>query len=238
MTNLDVDFIESTTSSFDFNDDIIANSTVPRSQTFYPFELVRQFIAEANKDKTGISELYRETTKALKNSFNQFQFLGKDNKRIPIKCVFANPERAVAKLMQEENLVLPFLSISQVGDENDDIRRRFNPMVYAQTIRDTKIAKNERIISLVSRPVKIVYLLNIWVKYTADLDQIKEQVFSLFNPALTVDTKFSNKTLAFINEFGDNSSYIVGDREDRIIRKQFEIQVQAYLPSKKYLYTS
>jgi hypothetical protein len=237
MPNL-INLTELSTSSFDNNDDIIAHSTVARSQAYYPFELMRQFINEAGKDKTGISQLYKETLKSLKNNFNQFQFLGKDDQRIPIKCVYANPERAVASLMKEENLVLPFLSISQVGDENDDTRRRFNPMVYAQTIRDTGIAKNERIISLVSRPVKIIYLLNVWVKYTEDLDQIKEQVFSLFNPALTVVTKFSNKTLAFINEFGDNSSYIVGDREDRVIRKQFEIQVQAYLPTKKYLYTS
>ena len=88
------------------------------------------------------------------------------------------------------------------------------------------------------RAINVNYSVNIWTKYKEDIDQLAEQVRLLFSPGLQVVTSKSNSTLAFINREDDNSSLLVGDREDRIIRKTFLVSVEGYLEYPEYLVTS
>ena len=71
------------------------------------------------------------------------------------------------------------------------------------------------------------------------MNQIIEQIELMFNPSMTVFTKFSNTNIqAFISQVSDNSSVVVGDREDRVLRKIVSVVIDTYVPTEKYLYTS
>ena len=70
------------------------------------------------------------------------------------------------------------------------------------------------------------------------MDQILEQVRLKFNPEMNVPTKFSTLAKAFIekeNAVGEDSA---GDKEDRVIRKSFDIVLKTYVPNPKFLVTS
>ena len=70
------------------------------------------------------------------------------------------------------------------------------------------------------------------------MDQLAEQIRLVFSPDLKVVTKYTNSTAAFITDETNDSVLVVGDREDRIIRRKFEISVEGYIPYPKYLITS
>ena len=70
------------------------------------------------------------------------------------------------------------------------------------------------------------------------MDQIVEQISLVFSPNLNVITKYSNSTAAFIVNESNDSVMVVGDREDRVIRRKFEVSVEGYIPYPKYLVTA
>ena len=70
------------------------------------------------------------------------------------------------------------------------------------------------------------------------MDQLVEQIRLIFSPNLNIITKYSNSTAAFIINESNDSVVVVGDREDRVLRRKFEIQVEGYIPYPKYLITS
>ena len=93
-------------------------------------------------------------------------------------------------------------------------------------------------ISLAPRPVNISYGINIWAKYKSNMDQIVEQIRLMFNPHLVLKNPYSNVASAFIETENDESTLDPGDREDRILRKSFNITLEAYIPNPQFLITS
>ena len=75
-------------------------------------------------------------------------------------------------------------------------------------------------------------------RYKSDLDQITEQIRTKFYPSLDIPTTYSDFNPAFLVEEIDQTSVDLGDKEDRILRKAFGIQIQTYIPTAKYLITS
>jgi hypothetical protein len=72
----------------------------------------------------------------------------------------------------------------------------------------------------------------------ADMDQILEQIRLKFNPEMNVPTKFSTIAKAFLDTEEDLGSVTAGDKEDRIIKKTFNIVFRTYVPNPKFLVTS
>ena len=70
------------------------------------------------------------------------------------------------------------------------------------------------------------------------MDQLVEQIRLVFGPGVNVITKYTNSTVAFIVEEANDSTLVVGDREDRVIRRKFEINIEGYIPYPKYLITA
>lgn len=228
------------TSSFDLSsiDGEVESFDIEKS-TKSPDTHAKEFIFESlKKANPPVSEIYRELLRSLLNIFNQFSYLDSEGKVRPVKCVHGNPERVVAKMHQEDNIILPIISIFQPFSENADKRRKFYSTVVTETVWDPISRRAQRVVSLVPRAIDIEYVVNLWGEYKSDIDQLTEQIYYQFNPTIAVETPFSELTQAFIDRETDESSVNVGDREDRVLKKSFVVKVQTYIPSPKFLFTN
>ena len=199
---------------------------------------IKDQIKQAESKQDFISMIYRETLQSMLTLFGKLAYMDSDNSLVPVKCIHANQERTVAKLKQENNIILPIISVSQTTTENNDRRNRYESILLNASLWDKKKQRAFRVVSFPPRAVNIMYNVNIWAKYKSDLDQVMEQIRFKFNPDEIIDTKFNDRTRGFITSETDDSVLRTGDKEDRILRKSLMISVETYIPSPQYLITS
>ena len=198
----------------------------------------RNFIKASTKKGQNISFVYKETLRSIIHFFGNLNYINSSNELVNIKCLHANPERTVAKLHQETNIILPIISVSQLSSDEDKDRNKYSSLLIYDKLWNEEKQRAFRVVSLAPKPVNITYTVNVWSKYKSNLDQIVEQIRLFFNPSINIETSFSPHTKAFLVNEADNSSYDVGDREERVLRKAFDIQVQTYLPNPRFLITA
>ena len=203
-----------------------------------PYAWARGKILERTSPTISISSFYKSTLRFLLSKFGEFRYIDAENNSIGVKCFFGNKERAIAKITQEDNIILPVMSINQDSSGEDDDRRRQSSNLVISSFWSKEKKRAVRVISLAPKAVKVSYDLNIWCKYNADLDQISEQVRLLFNPSLNITNDFTETTLAFLEQEKDHRVTSVGDKEDRVLKKTFNISVEGYIPFPKFLITS
>ena len=199
---------------------------------------VRAKIFKMTQAKSNISFVYRESLRSMIAAFNDIGHFNAQDEFIDIKCIHGNAERAIAKINQENSIILPMLSISQTISNNDDDRRRYESVLVHEKYWDEKKGRAVRILSLAPRPVNVNYQLNIWCKYMADMDQILEQVRLKFNPEMNVPTEYSTLAKAFLESEEMVGSMTAITKEDRILKKTLNIVLRTYIPSPKFLVTS
>ena len=199
---------------------------------------IRHKIYKMTKAKSNISFVYRESLRSMISAFNDVGYIDSENKFNNIKCIHASAERAIAKLTQENNIILPVLSISQTISANDDDRRRNESLLVHEKYWDKEKNRAFRLLSLSPRAININYKINVWTKYMSDMDQILEQIRLKFNPEMEVPTKFSTLAKATIESEEDAGSAVAGDKEDRLLKKAINVTLRTYIPSPKFLITS
>jgi len=199
---------------------------------------VRKELFRLTKPESYISNTYRETLRAMIAAFNDVGYINGEDNFKNILCIHANAERAIAKLKQDNNIILPIISVSQTISENDVKRRRYESLIVNEKWWDNDKNRAFRTVSLVPRAVTIKYALNIWTKYNADMDQILEQVRLKFNPAMEVPTSQGTITKSYIDSEDDVGEAKAGDKEDRVLQKLINIRVETYIPNPKFLITS
>lgn len=227
--------------SYEFTpvDPVETSSFTSRSSQYHTRETdVRKRIFEMTQAKHNISFIYKESLRAMIASFNDIGYINSEEEFINVKCIFANPERAIAKIHQENNIILPLISISQTISENDDQRRRYESVLVHEKFWDQNKNKAIRILSLSPRPVNIKYQLNVWCKYISDMDQILEQIRLKFNPEMNVPTEYSTLAKAYLDSEESTGSITSNDKEDRIIQRTINIILRTYIPSPRFLVTS
>ena len=195
----------------------------PRPQS--PDVWARNRVVLKTKRSQKISFFYKDALRYLISTLGNLVYINSEEEVIPIQCVHANAERTIAKLKQENNIILPILSISQNSSDNDDQRRRSEPSIINESWWSDEKKRAFRVLSLAPRAVNIEYSINIWAKYKSNLDQIIEQIRLMFNPHFIVETKYSNTAHGFIMQESDNSTLDIGDRQDRVIRRSFTIKL-------------
>jgi hypothetical protein len=203
-----------------------------------PFDIARELIALSNSKGKDISLVYRELLRSLIHKFSQFGVLNEEDKLIEVKCIHANPDRAIGKLTEEDNLILPIISIHQPSTQRAEKRQKYKPLIVSEKYWDEKKQRAIRLISLVPSPIDIQYEITVWAKYKNDLDQLTEQVHSMFNPDLEISTPFASNIKLFVDQEQVDPSFIVADREDRILRRTFKVNASTYIPSPKFMMTS
>lgn len=197
-------------------------------------------IIEKSKKSSGMytQYVYKSILRNLINEFNNIYYIDKNKNSVKVKCFHANQERAIAKGSVGDNITLPVITVGEVSTENDDERRRYTPMLVHEKEWDESKQRATRVLTLVPRPVNINYTVNIWSKYKEDMDQIRENIFVLFNPDLEINLKYSNASKCYIVSEADSSEITADDTQDRIIKKTINIVVETYIPNPRFLYTS
>jgi len=203
-----------------------------------PLEDVRRRIQLLEINNYSHSDFYRENVQFLIRKMGTLTILDSEGKVQKVTSFFANPERAVAKIKEDRNLTLPVVTVSIDDIDDDKERRRTDNTLEIETAWDVKSQRAIRIVSLAPKAVKVTFVINFWAKYTEDINQMMESLQLMFNPALDIRTKFSTTVQAFISQVSDASLTSMGDREDRVLRKAVQIEVDSYIPTKKYLYSN
>jgi hypothetical protein len=203
-----------------------------------PSEWARNLIYERTTRVNNIPMFYREALRFMISKLGTLAYIDSETNLIDIKCIHANPERTIAKLQEENNIILPIISINQNSSSNADTRRRYAPNVVSESFWSEEKKRAFRVISLAPRAVDIEYGINIWAKYKANLDQIVEQIRLLFNPHLVLKNSYTNVAQAFIEQESDTSTFDIDDKEDRIVRRTFTIKLEGYIPNPRFLVTS
>ena len=198
----------------------------------------RSFIIEATSNSTLSPFVYKDLLRALIVAFGNMSYVDGQGQRQRIKAMHGNPERTIAKLFQENNIVLPVLTVMQDNARDDMTKRRYDNILIQKSVWDDKIQRAERIISVADVPVRLTYNLNLWAKYMEDLDQISQSIRVRFNPGVQLHTPISNSIKTFLLTEANKSSISTGDREDRILRKSYVLEVEAFIPSPKFKITS
>ena len=201
-------------------------------------EWARDVIYEKTTKVSQIPMFYKESLRFIISKLGTLSYINSESKLIDIKCIHANPERTIAKLTQENNIILPIISIDQNSSNNADPRRRASFSLVNESFWSEKKKRAFRVVSIAPRALDIEYKINIWSKYKANLDQIIEQIRLLFNPHLVIKNSYTNSAIAFLDQETDGSTLEADDRQDRILRRTFSVKLEGYIPNPKFLITS
>lgn len=201
--------------------------------------IVNEIFQKMDEDPSKyIHFVYKDTLRFLINKFSNLNYIDGNNNLTKIKCYHANPERAVGIIFKDSNVILPVITVSENSTASFDKKQRYTSVLVDQKYWYPKLQRAIRIVSLPPRPVSISYSLNIWSFYKNDLDQVREMLFSMFNPDLNITVGEKIFLKVFIESEEDDSEIKVSDKEDRVLQKSINLTLETYMPSPKFLYTS
>ena len=200
--------------------------------------IIKQILDATLTQKDNISFVYRESLRSIKEIFSTLQYIKDDSSVVNIQCIHGNPERTIAKLKQDNNIILPIISVVQTSSEEDDQRRRPRQILLNKKVWSEPRQRAFRVVGFVPKAVNLLYDINVWTKYKSDLDQISEQMHLKFHPSVKVVTSYNNQSLGFLMQETDQSSVDLGDKEDRILRRSYSFKFQTYIPAPQFLITS
>jgi hypothetical protein len=185
-----------------------------------------------------VDNLYKESLRAMLHVMGDLYYIDGNGNKVKVKCTHGNPERMASRLVADNTMELPLISISEVSTTNSDERRRHSHILISEKEWDPKTRRATRIVSLAPRPINISYEINIWTKYRSDMDMLRSTIFTMFNPDLEVRTKFSDYNRAFLIDERDLGSLAGSDGEDRVIQKAVTVSLETYIPTPKFRVTS
>jgi len=219
--------------------DSITRQRATTQSSFLSFE--QKLLKELSKRSEGspqITEIYRETLEYLINIFSQYVYINDQDELKRVPCWHGNTERVVAKLRQEHNIILPVVSVFRVGNTNDKNRRRTSSMIVYDKYWDNEKQRAVRVARLAPIPVSINYRLSVWTKYQEDMDQLTEQIHRDFNPDMSIQTSFNTSTKAYLENESPTNEVLAPEGQDRLIRKSFDVTVESYIPSPRFVITN
>lgn len=215
----------------------VRDSSIPNPPPETGHSYLKDKIITMSKNLNVTSKVYKEILRALLSEI-QLGYINDDSEFIKLKLHHGRQERAVAKKFQENNIILPYSTIFQSGVASDEKKLRQRNVLLYDSVWNDDIQRAERVVALCDVPIISEYTLSVWAKYVSDLDQIAATLRSKFNPDLLLETSYASNVKAFLAEESDISAVEVGDKEDRLIRKTFTINVESYIQSPRFKVTS
>ena len=94
------------------------------------------------------ADFYKDFTRRLKELLGGFQVLKGDDTLRNVEIIYANPERAIAKITETKNTLLPMLSLQFEGVELDAARRKPAAAIVEKRFWDTATQRATRYIAL------------------------------------------------------------------------------------------
>ena len=108
-------------------------------------QVMRSYILEATNNSTLSPFVYKDIVRALLVSFGNIHYLDGNGKLVRIKSAHGNPERTIAKLHEEDTIILPIITINQNGAKGDDKKRRLDDLIIEKTVWNEDIQRGERV---------------------------------------------------------------------------------------------
>ena len=198
---------------------------------------IQKDIKSFDSSHPSTTDFYRNYTKSLMEHL-VVEILDGQDQRVKVPVMYANPERAIAKVKEDRNLKLPLMSIA-IGDIEENLKaRRPDLQLTHYKFFDVEKQRAYRVIKKASKAVSLQFQLTFWTKYTEDMNQIIEAVQMLFQPSLALPTPHEKENKAFLLDILDMSSVQASDKQDRTLRKRATVRVEAYIPGREYLYSN
>lgn len=223
-----------------FNEYVYNSSTSAQATAsdpeFYGRAYFEDRIINMSEDLKISPTYYKEVLRALLSGL-RLSYVDDQGDYKEVKLHHGRQERNIAKLFQENNLVLPYSTVFQSAVSEDPEKRRSWSVLQKSSVWDDESQRALRVLSYPDLPVKIEYTFSVWAKYLSHLDQLSATLRMRFNPHKNLDIAGTHILKAFLKSEEDVSKTDVGDKEDRIIRKNFTIEVQGYLSSPRFLLT-
>ncbi len=206
---------------------------------FWTIDRIREEIQALDSHATyQPANFYKDFTRRLKELLGGFEVLKGDDTLRSVEIIYANPERAIAKITETKNTQLPILSLQFEGVELDQSRRKPAAALVEKRFWDTEKQRAIRYMALAPPATNLSFGLNIWGKYVDEVNQLTEQVLLLFRPNLNIDIRPGENYEAFVLDVGDASNLTAGDREDRLVRRTVRFKVESYIPGKVFRFTN
>ena len=196
------------------------------------------------------SKAIRGCNEAMTDMFRGLVVIDEDGKAWPVPIMWGTQEKAVTYVLQDnvrkdnslvvDRLKLPLLAIHNKDIQFDQQRYTYHrALSYFPDIEKNKptITGSEKrekdTVFGFSRgiPVNISYTLYAWTLYLEDMDQILEQILLKFSPVAYINvTGVNYETIVTLDSTGNNLDYEPGDQAIRVIKYQFEMTAQTYIP--------
>lgn len=201
-------------------------------------DIRREILALEESSTYQPADFYRSFARRLQELLAVFQVTKGDGNLRDVDIIYANPERAVAKIREGKNINLPILSLQFEGIEPDTARRRPLEALVEEKFWDSKKQRAIRYMALAPFAANLVFAVNIWGKYIEEVNQLTEQILLKFRPNFPVDIHPGEIYQAFLRDVDEASDFTPGDREDRVIKRRIRFEVQSYIPSNVYKFTN
>jgi hypothetical protein len=189
------------------------------------------------------SKAIRGCNEAVTDLFRNIIVRDENGKDHIVPIIFAPQEKAVAAIIQDnvrkdktlvaDRIRLPMMAIHQTDMQfNQD---RYTYSAAKRWVSGERFDKNNHAKTLfgITRgvPIDISYSLWVWTMYIEDMDQIAEQIFLKFNPVAYINIRGVHwETIVKYNSSGNNMEMAPGDRAIRVIKMQFNMTAESYIP--------
>lgn len=216
-------------------------SEVSRSASYKTREAhIRSEIYKMTKQQSNITGTYKQILRAMINYFSDLVCIDSEGKITQVPSIYANPERMVAKIKQENNIILPIISVSQENSSTDSARSKYKSLLVHEVSYNPETNRAVRVLSIAPVPVSITYTINVWCKYKEDQDQLTEQIRLKFNPDADLSIEGHDLIKAYLQETEgyEGGSKEAADKEDRTLKKSFKVDVSTYIRNPKFILTS
>ncbi len=196
------------------------------------------------------SKALRGCDEAVMDLFRNLVVIDEQGAAHQVPIIWATQERAVAAVVQEnvrkdetnviDRIKLPMLAISSTDYSFNQNRYTYHKAInYMPRIGDGKPSftmkeKFERdTIFGVARgiPLDITYTMYAWTMYLEDMNQILEQILLKFSPVAYIRVRgVTWEVIVKLDSIANNLETEPGDKQLRIIKFQFNITAETYIP--------
>ena len=183
-------------------------------------------------------DFYRAFTRRIKELFSDLQVLKGDETLRNVDIIYANPERAIAKIMEGKSTQLPLLSLQLDGITLANDRRKPMEALVEKKYWLSDKQRAVRYMALAPVAANLSFAVNIWGKYVEEVNQLTEQVLLKFRPNLPIDIRPDEVYQSFIKDVSDSFQVDMGDKQDRVLKRIVRFEVESYIPSKVFKFTN
>ncbi len=193
------------------------------------------------------SKALRGCDEAMQDLFNRLVVIDEDGKPWPVPILWGTQEKAVAWVLahhakKDNTLVvdrppLPLMAIhsATINFSRDRYIYHKAQTFYQDTTKPLHVTelKDRDTVFGIARgiPIDIGYTLYAWTYYVEDMNQIVEQILLKFSPMAYIKVQGVPWEIGInLDATGNNTDFEPGDKNERIIKYQFDMTVQTFVP--------